>query len=173
MMLWVKGKPGSASAVIREIAGERVSSVSRQAVARGTQAVNALRNAELQVLKGQRSGRVYKKPGTYGKRLSKATKELKGEYGHKLRGGQLYRASAPGEPPAKRTGNLRLHWNGRVIKENTSGGGVMVTAELKSHEPYAGILEHGTSRMAPRPFVEKIKQGAMPKIKNIYNRPYT
>lgn len=173
MSLFTDVRPGRTGAAIQEKIERKVESVNSQAVSRGTQAVNALRNAELEVLKGQRSGRVYKKPGTYGRRPSKATKELMGDYEHKLRGGQLYRASAPGEPPARRTGNLRLHWNGKVIKERTSGGGLNITAELESQESYAGFLDKGTSGMAARPFVERIKQKAMPKIKRIYNRPYT
>ena len=79
---------------------EMTADINHQARSRGARAVNALRNAELEVLKGQRSGRVYKKPYTNG-RATKETKELSKEYGHKLRGGQLYRASAPGEAPAR------------------------------------------------------------------------
>jgi hypothetical protein len=150
MSIFTIVRPGRTGAAIQEKIERKVESVSSQAVSRGTQAVNALRNAELEVLKGQRRGKVYRKPH------SKAS----------------YTASAPGEPPARRTGNLRLHWNGKVIKERTSGGGLNITAQLESQEPYAGILEHGSRRMAPRPFVERIKQKAMPKIKRIYSRPY-
>lgn len=150
MSLFTIVQPGRTGAAIQEKIERKVESVNSQAVSRGTQAVNALRNAELEVLKGQRSGRVYRKPH------SKAS----------------YTASAPGEPPARRTGNLRLHWNGKVIKERTSGGGLNITTELESQEPYAGILEHGSRRMAPRPFVEKIKEKAMPEIKKIYGKPY-
>lgn len=172
MRVFTDVQPGRAGAAIQEKIERKVEGISRQAVSRGHQAVNALRTAELEVLQGQRSGRVYKKPGTYGKSATKTTRELRGEYGHKLRGGQLYRASAPGEPPAKRTGSLRLHWNQRVKQEKTAGGGVTVTAEMESREPYAGLLEHGTARTAPRPFVERIKEKAMPEIKKIYGRPY-
>lgn len=172
MKLWADGKSGSAGSAIRATVKEQVADINRQAVSRGVRAVNALRNAELEVLKGQRSGKVYRKPGTYGK-MSKATKKLLGDYDHKLKGGQLYRASAPGEPPARRTGNLRMHWNGQVKSENASGGGVTVVAELESQEPYAAALEHGTPKMAARPYVEKIKEKAMPEIGRIYKEPYT
>lgn len=110
----------------------------------GVRAVNAMRNAELEVLKGQRSGRTYRKPH------SKAT----------------YTASAPGEPPARRTGNLRMHWNGQVKSEgSTAGGGVQIIAELESQEKYAGYLENGTKKMAARPFVDKIKEKATRKLR--------
>lgn len=172
MKLWVDGKAGKAGNAIRATVKDQVASINRKVISRGVRAVNALRTAELEVLKGQRSGRVYRKPGTYGK-ASKATKKLLGEYGHRLRGGQLYRASAPGEPPARRTGNLRLHWNGQVKKSASSGSGVEIIAELESNEEYAVSLENGTSKMAPRPFAEKIKEEAAPEIQKIYSEPYT
>lgn len=151
MKLWVDGKAGSAGSAIRATVKDQVTNINRKVVSRGVRAVNAIRNAELEVLKGQRSGRVYRKP------YSKAT----------------YTASAPGEPPARRTGNLRMHWNGQVKSENASSGGVAIVAELESQEPYAGYLENGTSKMGPRPFVEKIKEEAMPEIQRIYSEPYT
>ena len=151
MKLWVDGKAGSAGSAIRATVKDQVTNINRKVVSRGVRAVNAIRNAELEVLKGQRSGRVYRKPH------SKAT----------------YTASAPGEPPARRTGNLRMHWNGQVKSENSSGGGVAIIAELESQEPYAGILENGSSKMAARPFTEKIKEKAMPGIQRIYGEPYT
>ncbi len=151
MKLWVNGKAGNAGSAIRATVKEQVTNINRKVVSRGVRAVNAIRNAELEVLKGQRSGRVYRKPYT------KAT----------------YTASAPGEPPARRTGNLRIHWNGQVKSEDASGGGVAITAELESQESYAGYLENGTSKMAARPFVEKIKEEATPEIQKIYSEPYT
>jgi hypothetical protein len=33
---------------------------------------------------------------------------------------------------------------------------------------YAGYLEHGTSKMAARPYVEKIKEDAMPEVRRIF-----
>lgn len=152
MKLWADGKAGSAGSAIRATVKEQVTNINRKVISRGVRAVNAVRNAELEVLKGQRSGRVYRKP--YTKRAT-------------------YTASAPGEPPARRTGNLRMHWNGQVKSENSSGGGVAIIAELESQEPYAGILENGSSKMAARPFTEKIKEKAMPEIQRIYGEPYT
>ena len=104
------------------------------------------------MLKGQRSGRVYRKPYT-----KKAT----------------YTASAPGEPPARRTGNLRMHWNGQVKSKKSSGGGAAIVAQLESQEKYAVLLEEGTSKMAPRPFAEKIVEKARPEVEKIFREPYT
>ena len=151
MKLWVDGKAGSAGSAIRATVKDQVANINRKVISRGVRAFNAIRNAELEVLKGQRSGRVYRKP------FSKAT----------------YTASAPGEPPARRTGNLRMHWNGQVKSENASSGGVAIVAELESQESYADHLENGTSKMAARPFVERIKEKAAPEIEKIYSEPYT
>ncbi len=153
MKLWVKTDAvNSAGKTVRAKVSEMTSDINRKVISRGVRAVNAMRNAELEVLKGQRSGKVYRKPYT-----KQAT----------------YTASAPGEPPARRTGNLRMHWNGQVKSENASSGGISIVAELESQEPYAVFLEHVTSKMAARPFVEKIKEEAMPEIQKIYSEPYT
>lgn len=143
--------PQEASGRLKVVVAETVSKVNRQAASRGTRAVNAIRNAELEVLKGQRSGRTYRKP------YSKAT----------------YTASAPGEPPARRTGNLRLNWNGTVEGSAASSGGIAITAVLESQEEYAGYLENGTSRMAPRPFKDRIAEKAAPEIERIYGESYS
>lgn len=151
MKLWIETEAlGSAGQMIRAKVDEMKADVNRKVLSRGTRAVNALRNAELEVLRGQRGGRVYRKPHT-----KRAT----------------YTASAPGEPPARRTGNLRLHWNGNV-RGGASAGGMGITLELESAEKYAGYLEHGTSKMAPRPFVDRITQKALPDIQAIFNEPF-
>lgn len=126
-----------------------VENVGKQVVSRGTRAVNAIRNAELDVLKGQRSGRTYRKPH------SKAT----------------YTASAPGEPPARRSGALRLNWHGEV-KGGSAAGGTQIIAVLESEQRYAGYLENGTSHMAPRPYKDRIAEKALPEILSIYSEPY-
>lgn len=142
--------PGKAAEGLRIKVDKTVKQINQQVVSKGTRAVNAIRNAELEVLKGERSGRVYRKP------YSRAT----------------YRASAPGEAPARRTGALRLGWNGRVKKGAASGHSTSIIAELESSTPYAGYLENGTAKMAPRPFRERIAEKAKPEIEKIYREPY-
>ena len=142
--------PGAAAEGLRVTVDKTVKQINQQVVSRGTRAVNAMRNAELEVLKGERSGRVYRKP------YSKAT----------------YRASAPGEAPARRTGALRLGWNGRVKGSTSSGRSTSIIAELESTTPYAGYLEKGTATMAPRPFTDRITEKAKPEIEKIYREPY-
>ena len=144
-------KDGNTSHIIHTAIKTQVVNINQKVASRGVRVVNAIRNAELEVLKGQRSGKVYRKP------YSKAT----------------YTASAPGEPPARQTGNLRLHWNGQVKSKNIFNGGIAIIAELESQESYASYLENGTSKMAARPFVEEIKKKAAPEIKKIYSEPYT
>ena len=73
-------------------------------------------------------------------------------------------ASLPGEPPALRTGTLL-----RSVRIDTveplrvtiavGGSGTMA--------PYASWLEFGTSKMAPRPFVQPIVIRVAPEVGNI------
>ncbi len=139
---------GASDAVVATVK-EEIASVNRQVLSRATRGVNAIRNAELDVLKGDRHGKVYKKPG-----------------------GGTYRASAPGEPPARRSGNLRLNWNGNVESSGSRSGGMTVKLQLESGTEYAKYLENGTSRMAPRPFVERIAEQARPDVQRIYSESY-
>lgn len=157
-----------------QFVGEATDQIKHQMERRAFLAANELRSSALTVLRGTRSGRVYKVPGTHGKKLSKATREMLDEYGHKLRGGRLYRASAPGEPPAARTGIFRLSWQptsrvvfGSYISRIESD---TMTEDYKHN--LGEILQNGTERMAPRPFEEPIVEKAKPKIERIYNQPY-
>ena len=124
--------------------------VDKKILSRAFYSLNALRNAELDVLSGQRSGKIYKKPNVK----------------------KYYKASAAGEPPASRTGALRLHWNGVVKNATSYGNGIRVLAEIESNSEYAGYLEHGTSKMAPRPFVKRIRDNAEPEVRKIFEAPY-
>lgn len=141
--------PKKASGRLKVAVDDTVKKVNREAASRGMRAVNAIRNAELEVLSGKRSGRVYRKPHTK----------------------SHYTASAPGEPPARRTGNLRLNWNG-TVESSSTGSGLLVTAVLESQERYSTYLENGTRRMAPRPFKQPISEKAMPEIERIYHEKY-
>lgn len=141
--------PKKASGRLKIAVDDTVKKVNLEAASRGTRAVNAIRNAELEVLRGKRSGRVYRKPHTK----------------------SYYTASAPGEPPARRTGNLRLNWNG-TVESSSTGSGLRVTAVLESQERYSTYLENGTRRMAPRPFKQPISEKAMPEIERVYHEKY-
>ena len=141
--------PKKASGRLKIAVDDTVKKVNREAASRGMRAVNAIRNAELEVLRGKRSGRVYRKPHTK----------------------SHYTASAPGEPPARRTGNLRLNWNG-TVESSSTGSGLRDTAVLESQERYSTYLENGTRRMAPRPFKQPISEKAMPEIERIYHEKY-
>ncbi len=149
MRLWIDTETNTAGRAVQGKVSEMVADVDRQVVSRATRAVNALRNAELEVLRGQRSGKRYRK--------------------YPFR--SYYTASAPGEPPARRTGNLRLHWNG-TVETSPRGSGVEVKAVLESQEKYAIWLEEGTSKMAPRPFHQRILDRAKPEIEKIYSEAY-
>ena len=146
MKLWIDTSPAkTAGRQVQMRVSAVASGINQQAASRGARGVNAMRNAELEVLRGQRSGRVYRK------------------YPFKSR----YTASAPGESPARRSGNLRLHWNGRVWSSGTC-----IYLVLESGEKYAGYLEKGTRKMAARPFMDKIAEKAQPEVAAIFREPY-
>jgi len=59
--------------------------------------------------------------------------------------------SAPGQPPRSVTGELRGGFTTRVTRNQR---GVLST--IGNTAPHAGYLEHGTSRMAARPFMRPV-----------------
>lgn len=151
-----------------EVAVEKITeSIKQQMEARSYKAANELRNAALLVLRGQRSGRRYKVPGTYRRQIDRATGTM--------RNGRYYTASAPGEPPAVRTGAFRLSWKPSA---HVVFGSYISRIESDIQTENGGynlgeILEKGTKRMAPRPYKDRILDKAEPEITKIYSRPYT
>lgn len=144
------------SAKIESVVREINEKITHGMKSRAYRAANELRNASQEVLRGQRSGRRYRVPGTR----------------------RHYTASAPGEPPAVRTGAFRERWQAKT-ETSGSGDGLSVKAMIESNVRtdngkylLGGILEDGTSRMAPRPYKEKIQKKALPKIVKIYKEPY-
>lgn len=123
-----------------------VDQVNAQLPARAAAAANELRTAALEVLRGQRSGKSYTIAHTKRK----------------------YRASAPGEPPAARTGTLRRSW--RPVQYGDTGKNPAIESDV----PYAHYMEEGTpgGKIAPRPFVQKIIEKAKPGIEAIYSDLY-
>lgn len=81
----------------------------------------------IRLLRGGRSGATYKIPGTM----------------------RYYQASAPGEAPATRLGDLRTSY--RFIVQTSE-------AAVGSPLDYALWLEKGTSKMAPRPHLQPAYQ---------------
>lgn len=121
--------------------------------------VQYLRNAELKVLSGQRSGRRYNVPGTGRVKYYKRTHKAAITY-------RTYAASAPGEPPAVRTGTLRTSWQ-PVVKDLPDGVHLRLNTSQNGRK-YPGYLENGTGKMAPRPYVKRIQEMAEPQIRRAY-----
>lgn len=85
--------------------------------------------------------------------LGKAETVLKEDILRRPGSGKIYgkhQASAPGEPPAPDTGNLRSNTNAdpNIREEDDDLFGRVV-----SNAEYAQALEKGTERMAARPFM--------------------
>lgn len=139
----------SVSSQLKIYIEKQVKKVSKEAMSRAKRVEVVLRSAEQNVLEGQRSGKVYRKPHL------KAT----------------YTASAPGEPPARRSGNLRLSFM-PYDEILPSGKNYTVKAGIKSNEKYAKILEDGSKRMARRPYKDPIIEKARPEVERIFHEPY-
>ena len=135
-----------------EIAENITGDIAQEMERRSYQAANELRNAALLVLRGQRSGRRYRVPGTK----------------------RYYTASAPGEPPAVRTGTFRNSWQPET--RSTFGSYISrISSDARTdngRHTLGEILENGTSRMAPRSHHERILEQAEPQIVRIYDQPY-
>lgn len=146
---------------------EAVEDIKKQVEARSYTAANELRSSALTILRGARSGRRYKVPGTYRRQRDKVS--------GKMKNGRYYTASAPGEPPAMRLGHFRRSWQPTALKEGTTYiSRIESDLQVGDKKKYllGEILEEGTSRMAPRPHHEKILKHAEPKIVRIYSEPY-
>ena len=148
---------------------------------RAYRAANELRNASQLVLRGQRSGRQYIVPGTgrmrYYKRDSKDGTHKAGTATISYR---RYTASAPGEPPAVRTGAFRSGWQTKPTQSLENAGILTIRAGIENRvrtdngaHLLGEVLENGTGRMAPRPYREKIQEKAKKNIIKIYKEPYT
>lgn len=124
---------------------EVVKSIEDTASKRMAEAVNEVRNTVLDTLSGSRSGRTYKVPGT----------------------GRTYTASAPGEPPAQRLGELR-----GSIKTSVGGEGRTVIGMVGTDKIQGKMLEFGTRNMAARPWLKVSFDKSLDKIKSILSRKW-
>lgn len=123
------------------------------------------------VLTGQRTGRWYKVPGT----LRSSLKTRKTRRGR----GRMYRASAPGEPPAVRFGQLRNAIVHEPAKLYAAAGALIVSALVGVRKGYpraiAEKLEVGgrnsnDTRFYARPYIRPARDRVEPKIEVLWNR---
>lgn len=131
-------------------------------------AVDNLRDQPRRVMGAIRRG-LY----AFGKELTKTAKDgiLKGPKSgrvYKVRGRRV-RRSAPGEYPANQTGNLRsaINFDVKGADELTFGAR---EEGSKRKANYAKFLEHGTQRMRARPFLARpIKEKTQDGVKFLQN----
>lgn len=139
-------------------------SIQLQMERRAFLATNELQKASQLVLRGQRGGRRYKIPGTYRRQRDKTD--------GKMKKGRYYTASAPGQPPAVRTGAFRMSWQPttRVVFGSYIS---RIESDLSVNGYNLGtLLEEGTGKMEARPHHDRILEKAKGPIRKIYNEPY-
>ena len=124
---------------------ELMKKINSTAKGRMLEAVMEVRNKTLEKLSGNRTGRTYFVPGTH----------------------KTYTASAPGEPPAQATSELRQSIKGTVEVEGGQYWG-RVGTDTK-HGP---MLEFGTKNMKARPWLRKSFEEAEQAVKSIFMRTW-
>jgi len=122
---------------------ELMKSLDQTAPKRMMEATNEVRNKVLETLSGGRSGRTYLVPGTR----------------------RSYTASAPGQPPATATSELR-----QSVKSSVEGKGRSVLGKVKAEAKHALPLEFGTKNMAARPFMKPSFDKSLDNIRRILTR---
>ncbi len=128
------------SANIEIIVKEIVQEINHAAISRATRGLNILRNSALTILSRETYGRRYR-------------------YGV---------ASVPQATPNPQSGNLRSKW--RQEKSVSQGGNnLRIKLKITSKMFYAVYLQGGTSKMAPRPFIEPIRTHARPQIAALFS----
>lgn len=162
----------NAASVIESVAEHVIQGVSLEARSRSFKIANELQNSLNMVLRGQRSGRRYNIPGSA--RMTYKKGNAKGKIVRKQ-----YTASAPGEPPAVRTGAFRGSWRRKTYVQNGPNYGFEVRGVTESalrvgKKGYllGDLLEGGASRMAPRPYKQRTIDRAMPNVMRILRAPY-
>lgn len=108
-------------------------------------AVNEVRNTVLETLSGTRSGQTYKVPGT----------------------NRTYTASAPGQPPAVATAELRQSIGTSIESEPGRLVGKVGTDKIQGK-----MMEFGTRHVAPRPWLRISFEKSSGKIKSILGRKW-
>lgn len=144
-----------------------------QIKSRAVRASNELRNASQLILRGSRGGRSYIVPGTGRVTYNKKNHTAKISY-------RRYTASAPGQPPAVRTGAFRAGWQREVEIIADFPTYASVKSYIKNEVRVSNgallgqYLEEGTpgGKMAPRPHHQKIQNKAKSSILSIYREPY-
>lgn len=170
-MATVKVDISNAGAVTASVVQKVFKGIDEEVELRSWLVALEVRNAAMYVLRGQRTGRIYKVPGTYRRHRNKET--------GRMITGRRYRASAPGEPPANRTGVFRASWQMHGSTKKSVGSKIL-KAGIESRYKVPGgyllgeILEDGRKdgKMAARPYKDRIKERAMKNAAQIYKRPY-
>ena len=124
---------------------EVVRAIESTATKRVLEAVTAVRGQTLETLSGSRSGRTYRVPGSR----------------------RTYTASAPGQPPASRLGELR-----QSVKTALKTEGRKIIGMVGTDKEYGKILEFGSRFMAARPWLRPSFDKALPKVKAILSRKW-
>lgn len=120
-----------------------IQALKQTATARMVEATHAVRTQTLETLTGKRTGRRYRIPGSI----------------------RTYIASAPGEPPAQRLGELR-----QSIKTEVEGKGENIVGRVGTEKDSGAMLEVGTKNIAARPWLRVSFEKSEDRVREIFSR---
>ena len=183
--------PENAGYAVEQTVDRMVASIGTEVKSRSYRVANELQNKLNLVLRGQRHGRRYNIPGTgrmhyvrkdytevQYNRENMTARLIKRKKGTAFITYRKYTASAPGEPPAVRTGAFRASWHRKVYFKDESGHDFTAHGVTESRLKVGGkyllgdLLDNGTSRMAARPYKQRVIEKSLPKVRRIYREPY-
>jgi len=125
---------------------EAIQKIQAESLERMEKAVITVRNTTVKTLSGQRTpdpSRIYKVPDTQ----------------------RTYQASSPGEPPATRLGDLK-----DSVKWTIETQGKEITGKVGTDKEYGAVLEMGSSKILPRPWLQKSFDESKDEVIEIFNR---
>jgi len=134
-----------AEVIIRLYTKEINQSIKDTASKRMYKGVNEVRDQMNETLSGRRTGRIYKVPGTR----------------------RTYTASAPGEPPAQATAELR-----QSLFVSVEGRGNTITGKAGTRLPRGLWLDEGTKNMKPRPWLDRSLERALSRLREIFEEEW-
>jgi len=141
-----------------------------------TAAVELVKLNTLEMLSHQGMGRQYKVPGV--KAYGKWDYENMGTSKRRAGYTRTYTASAPGEPPAQVTGDLKKSVMTNIVIEKDTiigevGSGLSYNSKGEGGVgvDYGAMLEYGTMKMLPRPWLRPSFEQSQAEVEDILQQP--
>jgi HK97 gp10 family phage protein len=145
-------KPGRGRIYVKRAAGRQA--ISKQAK-RTLKRIGVKLRSSRQTISRQELAAGFRKARAAGVRIKRADRTA------------FWRASAPGDPPAVRTGELRRRWQTAFQSATPGKVGNKYRVSIGNNLPYAAYLEFGTRSMRERPYIRPAAAAFRPRMQQI------